>query len=105
MDRADAPLQLNAGNSARKSEIEAFVAGLIADQGYYRVIKDLIAETNALAERSLSEPANFSKQLDFTVWVSAVRTVIEKHSDESTFENRVNDSDRSLAREMGMILD
>jgi hypothetical protein len=105
MDRADAPLGLNDGDSARKTDIEAVVAGLIADHGYYKVIKDLIAEINALAERSLSDPSNFCKQLDFTLWVSAVRTAILRHSEESTFEHKIDDSDRAFAQKMGIILD
>jgi acyl-ACP thioesterase len=105
MDRARVPLSLNARDSARKTEIEAYVAGLIADRGYYWVINHLMAGICTLAEKSLADPWNLSKQLDFTLWVNAVRTAIQRHSEESTFEHRVNDSDRAFAQEMGIILD
>lgn len=105
MDRTDVPLSLNATDSARKAEIETFVAGLIADRGYYWVVNQLVAEICNLAERSLEDPWNLSKQLDFTLWVSAARTAIQRHCKESTFEHRVNDSDRALAQEMGILLD
>ena len=105
MDRADAPLGLNAGDSPRQTEIEVIVARLIAERGYYCVVNNLLATTYSLAERSLADPWNFSKQLDFALWVSAVRTAIQRHSEETTFENRISHTDRAFAQEMGIMLD
>ena len=105
MDRADAPLGLNAGDSSRQTEMEEVVARLIADRGYYWVISNLLTSVYTLAERSLADPWNFSKQLEFTLWVNAVRTALQKHSEEATFEHRISGADRTLARKMGIMLD
>ena len=105
MDRANAPLGLNAGDSSRQSEMEETIARLIGERGYYCVINTLLTTVYTLAERSLADPWNFSKQVEFTLWVNAVRTALQRHSEETTFEHRISSADCALAREMGIMLD
>jgi hypothetical protein len=81
------------------------VGGLIAKRGYYSVIDELVAAVYNLGEMSLADPDNSEKMRDFDMWAYAVRTAIVKHDGENTFEKRVTEWDRVLARRMGIALE
>jgi len=81
------------------------VGGLIAKRGYYSVIDELVAAVYNLGEMSLADPDNSEKMRDFDMWACAVRSAILKHDEQSTFEGRVSQWDRLLARRMGIALD
>jgi hypothetical protein len=85
--------------------ISAMVGGLIAKRGYYSVIDELVAAVYKLGEMSLADPDNGEKMRDFDMWAYAVRAAILKHDGENTFESRVSQWDRVLARRMGIALD
>lgn len=104
MDCADFPRNVRE-RSSDQIEIEGIVAGLITKRGYRSVMQNLLAAVYNLAEISLADPGNSTKQRDFILWVQAVRAAIQRHSIESAFEFLISDSDRSLARDMGIRLD
>jgi hypothetical protein len=85
--------------------ISAMVGGLIAKRGYYSVIDELVAAVYNLGEMSLADPDNGEKMRDFDMWAYAVRAAILKHDGENTFESRVSQWDRVMARRMGIALD
>src|SRR3569833_789065 len=83
----------------------ALVGGLIAMRGYYSVIDELVAAVYNLGEMSLADPDNGEKMRDFDMWAYAVRAAIVKHDGENTFENRLTERDRVLAKRMGISLE
>jgi hypothetical protein len=102
MDRTE---YRGASNDAEHQEaISAMVVGLIAKRGYYSVIDELVAAVYNLGEMSLADPDNGEKMRDFDMWACAVRAAIVKHDGENTFENRLTEWDRVLARRMGISL-
>jgi len=102
MERAE---YRGASSDAEHQEaISAMVGGLIEKRGYYSVIDELVAAVYNLGEISLADPDNTEKVRDFDMWACAVRAAILKHDGENTFENRVTEWDRLLARRMGIAL-
>jgi len=93
------------GDAQHQEAISAMVGGLIAKRGYYSVIDELVAAVYNLGEMSLADPDNTEKMRDFDMWAYAVRAAIVKHDGENTFENRLTEWDRILAKRMGIILD
>ena len=77
MDCADSPRGVETRYS-HEIEIEGTVADSIAKGGYHS---------------------------QFMRWLHAVRVALQRHSIESAFEFIVSDSDRDVAREMGIRLD
>ena len=95
----------SASGSARQQEVEEIVEGLIAKRGYHSVINELLVALHNLAEISLADPQNQSNEQEFQVWAQAVQIAIRRHSEECTFEQRVDESDAFRARGMGIRLD
>ena len=91
-------------DAEHQEAISAMVGGLIEKRGYYSVIDELVAAVYNLGEISLADPDNTEKVRDFDMWAYAVRAAILKHDGENTFENRVTEWDRLLARRMGIAL-
>jgi hypothetical protein len=91
--------------SARQREVEGIVEGLIVKRGYHSVINELLIALHNLAEISLASLQNQSNEQEFQMWARAVRTAIKRHSEECTFEKRVNQADAFRARGMGIRLD
>ena len=91
-------------DAEHQEAISAMVGGLIAKRGYYSVIDELVAAVYNLGEMSLADPDNSEKMRDFDMWAYAVRAAIVKHDGDNTFENRLTDSDRVLAMQMGISL-
>jgi hypothetical protein len=103
MERAE---YRGASSDAEHQEaISAMVGGLIEKRGYYSVIDELVAAVYNLGEISLADPDNTEKVRDFDMWAYAVRAAILKHDGENTFESRVTEWDRLLARRMGVALE
>jgi len=92
------------GDAQHQEAISAMVGGLIAKRGYYSVIDELVAAVYNLGEMSLADPDNSEKMRDFDMWAYAVRAAIVKHDGENTFENRLTEWDRMLAKKMGISL-
>jgi hypothetical protein len=90
---------------ARQREIEEIVEGLIAKRGYQSVINELLIALHNLAEISLADLQNQSNERESKMWARAVRTAVKRHSEECTFEQRVDGSDAFRARGMGIRLD
>jgi|SRR6185503_4478527 hypothetical protein len=103
MDRAE--FQGTSSDAEHQEAISAMVGGLIEKRGYYSVIDELVAAVYNLGEISLADPDNTEKVRDFDMWAYAVRAAIVKHDGENTFENRVTERDRLMARRMGIALD
>src|SRR3954471_6910948 len=92
-----------ASDDAQHQEaISATVGGLIAKRGYYSVIDELVAAVYKLGEKSLADPDNGEKMRDFDMWAYAVRAAIVKHDGDNTFEKRMTEWDRILAKRMGI---
>ena len=104
MDRASVRVRLNEA-SAHRIGVQEIIEGLIARRGYHSVIIDLVAAVHNLADIYIADPQNCAKRHHFSLWAGAVRDAIQRHSDENTFEHRVTDSDRTLAKEMGVKID
>ena len=104
MDRANLSQRLNFGESAHWIEVEEIVEGLIAKRGYHSVIYDLLVSVNNLAEISLADPQSTTKVLAFGIWARTVKAAILRHSQESTFEHSVSDSDLRWAQRLGITL-
>lgn len=92
-------------DAEHQQAISEMIGGLIAKRGYYSVIDELVAAVYNLGEISLADPDNSEKMRDFDMWAYAVRAAIVKHDGENTFESRLTDSDRFMARQMGILLD
>src|ERR1700722_12882372 len=95
----------SASESSRQREVEEIVEGLIARRGYHSVINELLIALNNLAEISLADPLNQSNEREFKMWTRAVQIAFRRHSEECTFEQRVDESDAFRARGMGILLD
>lgn len=95
----------NLSSREHQEAVNEMVGGLIAKRGYYSVIDELVAAVYNLGEISLADPDNGEKMRDFDMWALAVRAAIVRHEGENTFENRVTEADRRLARRMGIVLD
>jgi hypothetical protein len=91
--------------SARQREVEEIVERLIAKRGYHRVINELLIARLNLAQISLSDTLRIKRSKEFQMWARAIQTAIKRHSEECTFEQRVDESDAFLARGMGIRLD
>jgi len=92
-------------DAEHQDAISAMVGGLIAKRGYYSVIDALVAAVYNLGEMSLADPDNGEKMRDFDMWAYAVRAAIVKHDGEHTFEHRLTERDRVLAKRMGISLE
>jgi hypothetical protein len=92
-------------DAEHQEAISAMIGGLIAKRGYYSVIDELVAAVYKLGEKSLADPDNGEKMRDFDRWAYAVRAAIVKHDGDNTFEKRMTEWDRVLAKRMGIVLD
>lgn len=93
------------GVSSQEREVESMVAELIAKRGYHSAIALLLKAVHDLAERLSADPLNYSKERELRMWARAIRAAINRHTDESTFEQRVSEADAIMARGMGIRLD
>jgi hypothetical protein len=104
-NRAISSPRSSTSGPARLREVEDIVAGLIAKRGYHSVISELLIALQNLAEISLADPQNQSNAQEFQMWTRAIQTAVKRHSEECTFEQRVNETDDFRARGMGIRLD
>lgn len=104
MGRGDLPLRFNAGEVATERLVERFIGGLITTCGYEEIICDLVSAVYQLGRASLANPHDHVTHRDFYLWANAVRAAILKHGAAGTFEELINNFDRSLAQRMGIIL-
>lgn len=104
MDRFDVRVRLNE-DSNHHIRIHEIIEGLIAQRGYHPAIVDLVAAVHGLGEISLADPDNHAKHYHFSLWADAVRNAIQRHRNESVFERWVTESDRILARGLGIRID
>jgi hypothetical protein len=99
------PPRPNTSESDRYREVKEIVEGLVAKRGYHSVIIELLSALHNLAEISLADPQNHSNEREFKMWARAVQTVVKRHSEKSTFEQRVDELDVFRVRGMGIRLD
>jgi hypothetical protein len=93
--------------SIRARAVQETVEALITERGYDTVILDLVHMVQYLGQKSMTDPKSRNKKRDFYLWAAAaaVRTAILKHYRHCKFEQMVTDSDRSMARQIGITLD
>lgn len=103
MDRFNVRVWLNS-DSDHQFGVQQIIERLIAQRGYDSVIINLVNAVHTLAKFSLADPHNRVKYRQFSLWAGGVREAIQRHG-ESVSESKVTDSDRILARGMGIILD
>lgn len=91
--------------SVRLREIHQIVQGLIAEYGYHDTVPALVEGVHNLAEISLADPLNETKDRLFRMWTQAVTDAIQEHARRSNFEELISEEDYSLASSMGIRLD
>ena len=65
------PPSSETSESARQLEVEEIVEGLIAKRGYHSVIDELLIAIHNLAEISLADRQNQTKEREFKMWARA----------------------------------
>ena len=91
--------------SIRQREVEEIVQRAIAMRGYHSVMNEILVALRNLAETLLADPQNPSNEREFKMWTQAVRITVKRHSEECSFEQRVDESDALRARGMSIRLD
>ena len=89
----------------RLREIHEIVRGLIAEYGYQDSLPALVEGIQNLAEISIADPLNETKDRVFRMWTQAVQDAIQEHTRRSNFEELVSEEDYHLASTMGIRLD
>ena len=90
--------------SVRHREIHEIVQGLIAEYGYHDSLPALVQGIQNLAEISIADPLNETKDRLFRMWTQAVQDAIQEHTRRSNFEELVSEGDYRLASMMGIRL-
>ena len=88
----------------RLREIHEIVRGLIAEYGYQDALPALVQGIQNLAEISIADPLNETKDRLFRMWTQAVQDAIQEHTRRRSFEELVSERDYDLASTMGIRL-